>query len=51
MKYGDGNPFFPTADNSKSYDNLMILRGALWQAGRQSLTTPVSGSDAKKYGF
>jgi len=51
QKYGDGNPINPKADYSSQYDNFMILRGALWQAGKQSLTTPVSASNAKKYGL
>ena len=51
QKYGDGNIISPTADNSSQYDNLMILRGALWQAGMQSLIDPVSPSNARKYGL
>ncbi|WP_164021218.1 hypothetical protein [Pyxidicoccus trucidator] len=32
MKYGDGIPVFGSTDNSASYDNFMVLRGALWAA-------------------
>ena len=33
QKYGNGNPLFPTADNSNSYDNAMIQRAVNWGTG------------------
>lgn len=38
IKHGDGSIFFTNKDKSNSYDNFMILRGALWASNNHTFT-------------
>jgi len=38
MQYGDGNPANPKEDRSNTYDNFMVLRGALWASDNHPVT-------------
>ena len=51
QKYGDGSIFGGGSDFSNSYDNYMILRGALYGTENRDITQPITKDEAVKYGF
>jgi hypothetical protein len=51
QKYGDGKIIGGKSDYSNSYDNYMILRGAMWGANGRPITQPITKEEAKKYGL
>jgi len=50
-KYGEGKLFGGKTDNSNTYDNYFILRGALSGATGRDITKPITKEEAKKYGL
>ncbi len=48
-EYGEGKLFGGKTDNSNTYDNYFILRGALYGANGRDFTIPISKDEADKY--
>ncbi len=48
-KYGEGKPVGGKTDNSNTYDNYFILRGALNGANGKDFTKPITKAEADKY--
>lgn len=51
QEFGDGSIFGGVSDFSNSYDNYMILRGALYGTENRDITKPITKEEAAKYGF
>jgi hypothetical protein len=51
QKYADGSLFGGTPDTSKSYDNFMILRGAMYGSQGRDITRPITQEEATMYGY
>ena len=50
-EYGEGKLIGGTTDNSNTYDNYFILRGAANGANGRNITKPVTKEEAKAYGL
>ena len=51
QEYGDGSIFGGVSDFTNSYDNYMILRGALYGTENRDITKSITKDEAAKYGF
>ena len=50
-EYGEGKLIGGKTDNSNTYDNYFILRGALFGASQRDFTKPITQDEAKKNGL